>query len=199
MIKSSHTTKLIEVGCDEAGRGSLAGPVVSCSVIFPKKIKIKEINDSKLLSKNKRIKLEKIIKEKAIDYSFGIANVEEIDKINILNASILSMHRSLSQIKEDFDLILVDGNRFKNYKDKKHVCIVKGDSKYVSIAAASILAKNFRDKLMIDLSKIYDKYDFENNKGYPTKNHKKFLMQHGQSLVHRKTFKIKELQHKLFY
>ena len=117
MIKSSHTANLIEVGCDEAGRGSLAGPVVSCSVIFPKKIKIKEINDSKLLSKNKRIKLEKIIREKAIDYSFGIANVEEIDKINILNASILSMHRSLSQIKKDFDLILVDGNRFKNYKD----------------------------------------------------------------------------------
>ena len=199
MIKSSHTANLIEVGCDEAGRGSLAGPVVSCSVIFPKKIKIKEINDSKLLSKNKRIKLDKIIREKAIDYSFGIANVEEIDKINILNASILSMHRSLSQIKKDFDLILVDGNRFKNYKDKKHICIVKGDSKYVSIAAASILAKNFRDRLMIDLSKTYDKYDFEKNKGYPTKNHKKFLMQHGQSLVHRKTFKIKELQHKLFY
>ena len=191
MIKSSHTANLIEVGCDEAGRGSLAGPVVSCSVIFPKKIKIKEINDSKLLSKNKRIKLEKIIKEKAIDYSFGIANVEEIDKINILNASILSMHRSLSQIKKDFDLILVDGNRFKNYKDKKHICIVKGDSKYVSIAAASILAKNYRDRLMIELSKTYDKYDFEKNKGYPTKNHKKFLMQYGQSLVHRKTLKSK--------
>ncbi len=199
MIKSSYTTNLIEVGCDEAGRGSLAGPVVSCSVIFPKKIKIKEINDSKLLSENKRIMLERIIKEKAIDYSFGIANAEEIDKINILNASILSMHRSLYKIKEDFDLILVDGNRFKNFNNKRHICIVKGDSKYISIAAASILAKNFRDRLMIDLSKTYDKYDFEKNKGYPTKNHKKSLMQHGQSLVHRKTFRFKELQHKLFY
>ena len=118
MIKSSHTANLIEVGCDEAGRGSLAGPVVSCSVIFPKKIKIKEINDSKLLSKNKRIKLEKIIREKAIDYSFGIANVEEIDKINILNASILSMHRSLSQIKNDFDFLNIDceGNDYKILK-----------------------------------------------------------------------------------
>ena len=199
MLKHSVTNEKFECGTDEAGRGCLAGPVTAAAVILPKGFKNKWLNDSKQLSHNRRTELRPIIEAQAI--GFGVAHIfpEEIDKINILNASILSMHRSLSQIKNNFDLILVDGNRFKNYKDKKHICIVKGDSKYVSIAAASILAKNFRDRLMIELSKTYDKYDFDKNKGYPTKNHKKFLMQHGYSLVHRKTFKIKELQHKLFY
>ena len=197
MIKSSHTAKLVEVGCDEAGRGSLAGPVVSCSVIFPKKIKIKEINDSKLLSKNKRIKLEKIIREKAIDYSFGIANVEEIDKINILNASILAMHRAIKKLKIVPGFILVDGNRFSKYENLQHKCIISGDSKFQNIAAASILAKTYRDELMIKLGKKYPQYNWNKNKGYPTKFHKNSIKLYGSSIYHRKSFRLFDIQTEL--
>lgn len=190
MLASFLHKNKIEVGCDEAGRGCLAGPVVAAAVILPKNYKQPLLNDSKQLSEKKRILLKTEIKEHAIAYAVGIVNHKEIDKINILNASILAMHRALDQIKNPFDSILVDGNRFKNYKETEHHCIIKGDSKYLSIAAASILAKTYRDDLMKKLHLEHPEFQWEQNKGYPTKSHRAAIKKIGVSQYHRKSFKL---------
>lgn len=190
MLASFLHKNKIEVGCDEAGRGCLAGPVVAAAVILPKNYKQPLLNDSKQLSEKKRILLKTEIKEHAIAYAVGIVNHKEIDKINILNASILAMHRALDQIKNPFDSILVDGNRFKNYKETEHHCIIKGDSKYLSIAAASILAKTYRDDLMKKLHLEHPQFQWEQNKGYPTKSHRAAIKKIGVSQYHRKSFKL---------
>ena len=190
MLASYLHKNKIEVGCDEAGRGCLAGPVVAAAVILPKNYKQPLLNDSKQLSEKKRILLKTEIKEHAIAYAVGIVNHKEIDKINILNASILAMHRALDQIKNPFDSILVDGNRFKNYKETEHHCIIKGDSKYLSIAAASILAKTYRDDLMKKLHLEHPQFQWEQNKGYPTKSHRAAIKKIGVSQYHRKSFKL---------
>ena len=190
MLASFLHKNKIEVGCDEAGRGCLAGPVVAAAVILPKNFKQPLLNDSKKLSEKKRILLRTEIKEHAIAYAVGIVDHKEIDKINILNASILAMHRALDQIKNPFDSILVDGNRFKNYNETEHHCIIKGDGKYLSIAAASILAKTYRDDFMKKLHLELPQYQWENNKGYPTKSHRAAIKKIGVSQYHRKSFKL---------
>lgn len=190
MLASFLHKKKIEVGCDEAGRGCLAGPVVAAAVILPKNFKQPLLNDSKQLSEKKRILLRTEIKEHAIAYAVGIVDHKEIDEINILNASILAMHRALDQIKNPFNSILVDGNRFKKYNEKEHHCIIKGDGKYLSIAAASILAKTYRDDLMKKLHLEHPQYQWENNKGYPTKSHRAAIKRIGVSQYHRKSFRL---------
>tara|TARA_B000000475_G_scaffold269477_1_gene263497 strand:- start:1874 stop:2473 length:600 start_codon:yes stop_codon:yes gene_type:complete len=190
MLASYLHKNKIEVGCDEAGRGCLAGPVVAAAVILPKSFKHPLLNDSKQLSEKKRVLLRTEIKEHAIAYAVGIVNHKEIDEINILNASILAMHRALDQIKNPFDSILVDGNRFKEYNETEHHCIIKGDGKYLSIAAASILAKTYRDDLMKKLHLKHPHYQWENNKGYPTKSHRAAIKKIGVSPYHRKSFRL---------
>lgn len=190
MLASFLHKKKIEVGCDEAGRGCLAGPVVAAAVILPKNFKQSLLNDSKQLSEKKRDLLRTEIKEHAIAYAIGIVDHKEIDEINILNASILAMHRALDQIKNPFNSILVDGNRFKKYNETEHHCIIKGDGKYLSIAAASILAKTYRDDLMKKLHLEHPQYQWENNKGYPTKSHRAAIKKIGVSQYHRKSFRL---------
>ena len=190
MLASYLHKNKIEVGCDEAGRGCLAGPVVAAAVILPKKFKHPLLNDSKQLSEKKRVLLRTEIIEHAIAYAIGIVDHKEIDEINILNASILAMHRALDQIKNPFDSILVDGNRFKKYNETEHHCIIKGDGKYLSIAAASILAKTYRDDLMKKLHHKHPHYQWENNKGYPTKSHRAAIKKIGVSPYHRKSFRL---------
>lgn len=190
MLASYLHKNKIEVGCDEAGRGCLAGPVVAAAVILPKNFKHPLLNDSKQLSEKKRVLLRTEIKEHAIAYAIGIVDHKEIDEINILNASILAMHRALDQIKNPFDSILVDGNRFKKYNKTEHHCIIKGDGKYLSIAAASILAKTYRDDLMKKLHLEHPQYQWENNKGYPTKSHRASIKKIGVSQYHRKSFRL---------
>tara|TARA_Y100000766_G_scaffold285359_1_gene308186 strand:+ start:3379 stop:3978 length:600 start_codon:yes stop_codon:yes gene_type:complete len=197
MLKAYYNKELIEAGCDEAGRGCLAGPVVASAVILPINFKHKFLKDSKKLSNNQRKIIDPIIKEKALSWAVGEASVEEIDKINILNASLLAMHRAIYKLKYKIDLLLIDGNQFKTYKDIKHLCIVKGDSKFASIAAASILAKNYRDKLMNDLDLKFPIYDWKNNKGYPTPKHRKAIHQIGINKHHRKSYKLLPTQIKI--
>ena len=190
MLASYLHKNKIEVGCDEAGRGCLAGPVVAAAVILPKNFKHLLLNDSKQLSEKKRDLLRTEIKEHAIAYAIGIVDHKEIDEINILNASILAMHRALDQIENPFDSILVDGNRFKKYNKTEHHCIIKGDGKYLSIAAASILAKTYRDDLMKKLHLEYPQFQWEKNKGYPTESHRAAIKKIGLSQYHRKSFKL---------
>jgi len=194
---SSFISKEVFAGIDEAGRGCLAGPVVAAAVVFPKKYKNKLINDSKQLSKSNRYKLQKIIKNEALSWSIGIVNVIEIDKINILNASFLAMHKAICDLEVTPSLLLVDGNRFKAYPNIAHKCIIKGDSKYISIAAASILAKTFRDDFMKKLDEKFPEYDWKNNKGYPTKKHKLAINKIGICKHHRKSFQLFNNQVKL--
>ena len=184
-----HKTK-IEVGCDEAGRGCLAGPVVAAAVILPKDFTHPLLNDSKQVSEKKRAILKTVIQEHAIAYAVGIVDHKEIDEINILNASFLAMHRALDKIKIPFESILVDGNRFKKYKDTEHHCIIKGDGKYLNIAAASILAKTYRDELMENLDNEFPVYSWKNNKGYPTKAHRAAIREFGVNENHRLTFRL---------
>ena len=190
MLASYLHKNKIEVGCDEAGRGCLAGPVVAAAVILPKNFKHLLLNDSKQLSEKKRDLLRTEIKEHAIAFGIGIVDHKEIDKINILNASILAMHRALDQIKNPFNSILVDGNRFKKYNQTEHHCIIKGDGKYLSIAAASILAKTYRDDFMKKLHLEHPQYQWKNNKGYPTKSHRAAIKKIGISQYHRKSFRL---------
>jgi ribonuclease HII len=180
----------LEAGCDEAGRGSLSGPVVAAAVIFDKKYKNKFINDSKQLSENQRNELRLVIENEALTWGVGFVYQDEIDKINILNASILAMHRALDKLSKIPDFILVDGNKFKPYRRIPFKTIVKGDSKYLSIAAASILAKTHRDEYMIKLHNEFPQYDWKNNKGYPTLKHRKAISEFGISIHHRKTFNL---------
>lgn len=176
-------------GTDEAGRGCLAGPVTAAAILLPKSFKNSILNDSKQLSEAKREILKPILEKEAISY--GVAHVfeEEIDNINILNASILAMHKSLAKLKTAPDLILVDGNRFKAYKTIPHKCIIKGDSKYMSIAAASVLAKTYRDAYMLKLHEEFPMYNWAKNKGYPTKEHRQAIRKYGLTKYHRKSFR----------
>ena len=190
MLKAFYDKNLIEAGCDEAGRGCLAGPVVAGAVILPKSFKHPLLNDSKKLTEKQRYELRPIIEKEALAWAVGIVDHKEIDKINILNASFLAMHRAVDQLKEKPELLLIDGNRFNPYVGIIHQCIVKGDSKFLSIAAASVLAKTYRDDIMLDLHKKYPPYQWDRNKGYPTKSHRKGIAEHGVTPVHRMTFKL---------
>lgn len=196
MVLKRYSNKT-EVGCDEAGRGCLAGPVVASAVILPKGLIIEGLNDSKKLTSNKREYLSKLIKESALAWGIGTVSSKEIDKINILNASFLAMHRALDKLNKDFKLILVDGPYFNKYKTKNHICIIKGDGKIDSIAAASIIAKDHRDKLMISLGDRFKEYKWQKNKGYPTREHREALKKHGTTNFHRKSFKLLENQMKI--
>jgi ribonuclease HII len=186
----SHYSDLVEAGCDEAGRGCLAGPVVAAAVILEKGKDYPELNDSKQLTEKKRMKLRELVMQEALSYGVGIVSPEEIDKINILNASFLAMHRALDQLKLQPELLLIDGNRFNPYKKVKHVCIVGGDAKYQSIAAASILAKTTRDLMMKEYDEQYPQYNWKKNKGYPTLEHKQAIADHGTTPLHRMTFNM---------
>ncbi len=185
---------LLEVGCDEAGRGCLAGPVIAAAVILNPKNPIEGLNDSKKLSESKRKLLELEIKEKALYWAIGECSNKEIDEINILNASILAMHKAISKLNVTPEFILVDGNRFKKYGNINHICVVKGDAKYQSIAAASILAKTHRDHLMQKLHLEFPNYGWNTNKGYPAPNHIKALEIYKDTPFHRKSFKLKPKQ-----
>ena len=189
-LKRFFIPKQIEVGCDEAGRGCLAGPVVASAVVLPPDFYSKEINDSKQLSKHKRNQMRKVIETNAIDFAVSFVSPVTIDIINILNASLLAMHQALDQLNIPFDHILIDGNRFSNYKDKPHECIVKGDSTFLSIAAASIIAKTYRDEYMLMLSEKYPNYQWDKNMGYPTKVHREAIRELGITQHHRKTFRL---------
>ena len=188
MLKNQYK-KGLEVGLDEAGRGCLAGPVVAAAVILPKKIFFPELKDSKKTSYNERIILREKIEKIALDIKVSVIDSYEIDRINILNATMKAMHNSLSKLSIKPNHIIVDGNRFLKYKQIPHYCIIKGDSKFLNIAAASIIAKTYRDELMDELSKKYTHYAWDKNKGYPTKEHKEMIKKWGLSPQHRKTFK----------
>jgi ribonuclease HII len=194
MIASFLHEGLVEAGCDEAGRGCLAGPVFAAAVILPADFRNELLNDSKQLTEKNRYILREIIQKDAISWAVGSYDNTEIDEVNILNASIFSMHRALDQLQVKPDHILVDGNRFKPYQDIPHTCVVKGDGKYLSIAAASILAKTYRDDFMLALHQEYPFYKWEQNKGYPTKAHREAIKQHGITPYHRKSFRLTDDQ-----
>ncbi|QBQ39691.1 ribonuclease HII [Sphingobacterium psychroaquaticum] len=198
MLLSTFQKELIEAGCDEAGRGCLAGPVYAAAVIFPSDYSNPLLNDSKQLSEKKRMALRPIIEQEALAFAVASVSAAEIDQINILNASYLAMHRALDQLSTKADFIIVDGNRFKTYHQVPHTCIVKGDGKYLSIAAASILAKTYRDEYMDGIALDFPQYDWLSNKGYPTIKHRNAVLAYGSCIHHRKTFKITEPQLKLF-
>jgi ribonuclease HII len=189
----------IEAGCDEAGRGCLAGPVFAAAVILPPDFSNSLLNDSKKLSEKKRILLREVIQKEAISWSVGIVNHQEIDKINILNASFLAMHRAIDQLKVKPEHLLIDGNRFNAYNNIKHTCIIKGDSKYAAIAAASILAKTYRDDFMLKIHQEFPDYDWISNKGYPTKKHRSAIRKFGISNYHRKSFNLLPEQLELIF
>jgi len=180
-----------EIGCDEAGRGCLSGPVIAAAVILGDKFENNNIiNDSKQLSEKKRNLLRSFIEKNALYWAIGVVSPKEIDEINILNASFLAMHRAIDQLDCPKDLIIVDGNRFNAYNDIPHECIVKGDSKYMNIAASSILAKTYRDEYMAKIDKEFPEYNWKKNKGYPTKEHRTAIKEYGATIYHRKTFKL---------
>ena len=190
MLESHYYKGIIEAGCDEAGRGCLAGSVYAAAVIFPDDYSNEQLNDSKQLTEKKRYELREIIERDAIAWSVGIVTAKEIDKINILNASILAMHRALDGLKVRPQAVIVDGNKFKPYNGLPHTTIVKGDGKYLSIAAASILAKTYRDDYMNALAEEYPMYDWKSNKGYPTKKHRQAIKDFGISPYHRKSYNL---------
>ena len=189
MLKTFYLAGIFEAGCDEAGRGCLAGPLFAAAVIMPDDFNHPLLNDSKKLSGKQREVAASIIRESAISYAVSQVEAEEIDQINILNASILAMHKALDKLKRIPGHILVDGNRFKPYRDIKHLCIVKGDGKYTSIAAASILAKTARDYYMKGLHEEFPVYRWDQNKGYPTQAHREAIMENGITPHHRRTFR----------
>ena len=189
MLKHFPSDRII-AGCDEAGRGCLAGPVVAAAVILPKGFKNIILNDSKILSEKKRNLLRPIIEEEAITWAIGIVSPAEIDKINILNASFLAMHRAIENLAIKAELLIIDGNRFNPYPKIPHECIIKGDGKFMSIAAASVLAKTYRDNLMKELDLQFPDYHWKKNKGYPTKQHRKAIAEIGANKHHRKTFQL---------
>ena len=198
MLASHYYAGKVEAGCDEAGRGCLAGSVYAAAVIFPEDYQNDALNDSKQLTDKRRKQLREIIQRDAVAWAVGIVTPEEIDRINILNASILAMHRALNQLTVRPEAIIVDGNRFKPYRpvvdgsavNIPHTTIVKGDGKYLSIAAASILAKTYRDDYMDQLAEEFPQYDWLSNKGYPTKKHREAIRQYGITPYHRKTFNM---------
>jgi len=196
-LKQYYTENLIEAGCDEAGRGCIAGPVVAAAVILPRGVDFPDFDDSKKLTEKQREKLRIKVLENAVAYGVGIVSAQEIDEINILNASFLAMHRAIDQLKVRPELLLIDGNRFNPYKGINHQCIVGGDAKYQSIAAASILAKTTRDHIMEEYHKDFPQYNWLKNKGYPTPEHKNAVAEYGVSPIHRMTFNM-AIQLKLF-
>lgn len=189
---------LIEAGCDEAGRGCLAGAVFAAAVILPPDFECELLNDSKKLTEKQRYELRPLIEEKALAFAAGIVTPEEIDKINILKASFLAMHRAIDQLKVKAEHLLIDGNRFTPYPEIPHTCIVKGDGKYQSIAAASVLAKTYRDDYMDQLHKEFSVYAWDKNKGYPTKAHREAIAKHGPCKYHRMSFQLLDRQLTLF-
>lgn len=190
MLENHYYEGLVEAGCDEAGRGCLAGSVFAAAVILPPDYENELLNDSKQLTDRKRKQLREIIEHDAVDWAVGIVEPGEIDEINILNASILAMHRALDQLKVRPEAVIVDGNRFKPYRDLPYTTIVKGDGKYLSIAAASILAKTYRDDYMDRLAEDYPQYDWKSNKGYPTKKHRQAIRECGITPFHRRSFTL---------
>lgn len=198
MLKKQFQKNLIEAGCDEVGRGCIAGPVVAAAVILPTEYFNNSIIDSKKLSPNKREEVGKEIIGNAIAWSVSEVSNNTIDKINILNASFLAMHRAIDQISNKYELLLIDGNRFNKYKKVEHKCIIKGDAKYMSIAAASVIAKTARDKIMKDLSEEFPQYSWETNQGYPTKKHRESIKKFGANKYHRKSFCLLANQIELF-
>ena len=181
---------LIEAGCDEAGRGCLAGAVYAAAVILPKDFENEELNDSKQLTERQRYKLREVIEQNALAWAVGVVSPEEIDKINILNASFLAMHRAINSLKIRPEFLLIDGNRFNKYENIPYQTIIKGDGKYLSIAAASILAKTYRDDYMNKLDQEYPQYDWKDNKGYPTKKHRQAIQDYGVTPYHRMTYNL---------
>jgi len=190
VLKLKINKQLIECGTDEAGRGCLAGPVTAAAVILPDNFKNKTLTDSKQLSEKKRAFLKLIIEEQAICFGVSHIMMEKIDEINILNASILAMHKSIEKLSKKPELIAVDGNRFKPFLDIPHQTIIKGDGKYLHIAAASILAKTYRDAYMEEIDKEYPMYNWKQNKGYPTKEHREAIKKYGITKYHRKSFRL---------
>jgi len=197
MLKSGLTEDKYEAGIDEVGRGSLAGIVAAAAVILPKDYKNDKIKDSKKLNEKQRNALQKEIESEAIAWAIGLSDHAEIDAINILQASYLAMHRAIEKLEPQPELLLVDGNRFKKFKDLEHHCFVKGDNLFLSIAAASILAKCYRDTWIIELADKYPEYHWHRNKGYATKDHIKAIEQYGLSEYHRKSFQLKSIQQSL--
>ena len=194
MLMNKFSKFKYEAGIDEAGRGSLAGPVTAASVILGKDLRNKDLNDSKKLSPKKRLELKKYIEKNALAYSVAFVNSSHIDKNNILNSTFKAMHLSLNGLDIKPDFLLVDGNLFKPYKDLKHKCIIKGDQKYENIAAASILAKTYRDEYMSNLHMKFPEYNWIKNKGYGTKFHIDMITKFGRTKYHRKSFQIKSNQ-----
>lgn len=195
MLSSHFYEGLIEAGCDEAGRGCLAGSVFAAAVILPPDYVNEDLNDSKQLTEKKRYALREQIERDAIAWAVGIVTPEEIDKINILRASILAMHRAVDQLKVRPEALIIDGNRFTTYKEEgtralPHTCIIKGDGKYLSIAAASILAKTYRDDYMNKLAEEHPQYDWKSNKGYPTKKHREAIKNYGTTPYHRLSYNL---------
>lgn len=190
MLKNYYEQGRVEAGCDEAGRGCLAGSVYAAAVILPPDYLNEQLNDSKKLTARQRYALRQDIERDAVAWAVGVVTPQEIDQINILNASILAMHRALDQLQVRPEAIIVDGNRFKPYRDLPHTTIVKGDGKYLSIAAASILAKTYRDDEMVRLAQEYPDYDWQHNMGYPTRKHREAIRQHGITPYHRRTFNL---------
>ncbi len=190
MLAPFLNKKLIEAGCDEAGRGCLAGPVFAASVILPKNFSNELLNDSKQLKESDRYALRPIIEKEALAFAVGIVNNIEIDEINILNASFLAMHRAVEQLQLKPEHLLIDGNRFKAYPTIPHTCVIKGDGKYMSIAAASILAKTYRDDFMKAAHEKYPHYSWNTNAGYPTIKHRNAIREHGTTPLHRMTFQL---------
>lgn len=190
MLKSHYYDNLVEAGCDEAGRGCLAVSVYAAAVILPPDYENDLLNDSKKLTAKKRYALREVIQRDALAWAVGTVTPEEIDKINILNASFLAMHRALDQLSLRPEAVIVDGNRFKPYQDLPFTTIVKGDGKYLSIAAASVLAKTYRDDYMLSLAKEYPQYDWQSNMGYPTKKHRQAIRDYGITPYHRKSYNL---------
>lgn len=198
MLLPFYQNKFIEAGCDEAGRGCLAGPVFAAAVILPKNFRNENLNDSKKLSRKQREELRSVIENEAVGFAVASLNNNRIDEINILNASIQCMHDALSKLQTKFEFIIVDGNKFKPYADIPYQTIIQGDGKYMSIAAASILAKTYRDDFMEREHEKYPQYDWRSNKGYATQKHRTAVLKFGNSPLHRKTFILKELQQELW-
>jgi len=198
MLRSTHQDVFVEAGCDEAGRGCLAGPVYAAAVVFGRDFQHELLTDSKQLAATQRYELRTIIEEQALAYAVASVSAEEIDRINIHNASYLAMHKALDSLCVQAEYILVDGNRFIPYRQVPHCCIIKGDGKYLSIAAASILAKTYRDDYMDNLAHEFPQYGWITNKGYPTIQHRNAILEHGYTPYHRRTFRVTDPQLKLF-